>query len=109
MYISHFNNRLSFKSSDAFIGFQKDTPASVIFQATNLLNAACMATKEGVIEGRWREILQWSGWDPRRSFADMEEHQKSWEEAVSWIVSSGHVLSTVLQSALVFTELLLFE
>ena len=77
-------NRSSFRKSDAFIGFQKDTPASVIFQATNLLKSACAVAKEGVAEGRWVDILKWSHWHPDDRVLEGEDYQKSWEENVSW-------------------------
>ena len=32
-----------FKRSDAFVGFQKDTPASVVFQASNMFISGEMA------------------------------------------------------------------
>lgn len=47
-----------FKKCDAFIGFQKDTPASVIFQATNQLKAA--REVECFSEGRLADILNYS-------------------------------------------------
>ena len=49
--------------SDAFIGFQKETPASVIFQATNQLRLARSVIKDRSFETttKWRSILEWSG------------------------------------------------
>lgn len=55
-----------FAESDAFIGFQKDTPASVIFQATNLFVSLCLAAQKGcdVTVGQWADILKWSKTKP---------------------------------------------
>ena len=39
-----------FKKCDAFIGFQKDTPASVIFQATNQLKTFHEVAKERLVD-----------------------------------------------------------
>ena len=74
----------SFKKSDAFIGFQKDTPASVIFQATNQLRLACSAIKDGSFERttKWRSILEWSGM-ATDNWAIEEEDPGAWKEAVS--------------------------
>ena len=79
----------SFKKSDAFIGFQKDTPASVIFQATNQLRLACSAIKDGSFERttKWKSILEWSGM-ATDNWAIEEENPVSWKEAVSYEVSS---------------------
>lgn len=71
--------RFSFRKSDAFIGFQKDTPASVIFQATNLLKSA---VNEGMPEGKM-DILKWSRWHPDERVVGEKEYQKALEKAVS--------------------------
>ncbi len=78
----------SFKKSDAFIGFQKDTPASVIFQATNQLRLACSAIKDGSFERttKWRSILEWSGM-VTDNWEIEEEDPGAWKEAVSYVVS----------------------
>lgn len=83
--VTYRNSRNSrFKKSDAFIGFQKDTPASVVFQATNLFRSACAAmNKEGhCTEGRWADILHWSKVSPHIHMEEDRE-QKAKEEAVS--------------------------
>ena len=55
----------SFKASDAFIGFQKDIPASVIFQATNQLKSA----HQTAVHGRFEEkIIRCSGLNPEDLF-----------------------------------------
>lgn len=45
---SFLSSDSNFKEVDAFIGFQKDTPASVVFQATNHLRAqkGCLETSQ---------------------------------------------------------------
>ncbi len=75
--LSVFSNS-NFKKSDAFIGFQKDTPASVIFQATNLLRSV---SKKGCTEGQWVDILKWSQVDP----AGLMDEESSWEETVRFM------------------------
>ena len=73
-----------FRKEDAFIGFQKDTPASVIFQATNFLGSACAAAKEGVNvkKGKWADIFKWSQLNPS-DCTNVEDEQQKWEDAVS--------------------------
>lgn len=78
-----------FKKHDGFIGYQQDTPASVIFQATNLLRLACAAAKEGdlIKKGKWADIFKWSQMKPEDSCYGIEgtEQQSLWENAVSAI------------------------
>ena len=73
-----------FKKSDAFIGFQKDTPALVIIQATNQLRSACAAFKEGKCTKRkWDRILVWSKLSPQ--YWDIENvDNNAWKNAVSY-------------------------
>lgn len=74
-----------FQKSDAFIGFQKDTPASVIFQATNLLRSACAAAKEGDVpkKGKWADIFKWSQLEPENCcIEESSEDQTQWKNAV---------------------------
>ena len=81
--ILHRDSR--FKKSDAFIGFQKDTPASVVFQASNMLKAACAGlrgTMEG-IEERWENVMQWSGLTVDDMYMEEEGELRDWIEAVS--------------------------
>lgn len=49
----------NFKKCDAFIGFQKDTPAAVIFQATNKYKSFLDAGKDGSDEGRCADIINY--------------------------------------------------
>ena len=78
-----------FKKSDAFIGFQMDTPASVIFQATNQLRSACAAIEKGLAEGRdeytktnWKFILRLSKLNPEEWDSE-EVNVDSWRNGVS--------------------------
>ena len=87
-----------FKQSDVFIGFQKDTPASVILQATVLLQSACCAIKEGVDvkRGKWANILKYSKFKLEKASIKPEEDPDLWENAVSvhtsllWLHSFSH-------------------
>ncbi len=77
-----------FTKGDAFIGFQKDTPASVIFQATNLLRSACAAAREGTggLKRHTMDILKWS---QLKVEEDYTEEQEAWKEAVSFVIVMG--------------------
>lgn len=68
-----------FTKGDAFVGFQKDTPASVIFQATHLLRSACALAREGsgALKKHITSILKWSA---EHSYTEEEE---TWKQAVS--------------------------
>jgi hypothetical protein len=85
-YAHYYNRNLRFKRSDIFIGFQEDTPASVIFQATNFLRAAVSAVKTGSIakEGKWSDILRWSQLNQRDCIMENIEEQEFWKNAVSF-------------------------
>ena len=78
----------TFNESDAFIGFQKDTPASVIFYATNLLRRACTAAKELEtipLHRRWLNVLQQSRLSVKQFNAE-EADLPLWSESVSFLV-----------------------
>ena len=72
-----------FKRSDAFIGFQKDTPASVVFQASNLLRSATSAVSIGVDGGKWEGVFRWCKLE--REHWDIKEEVDFilWNQAVS--------------------------
>lgn len=74
-----------FKKHDAFIGYQKDTPASVVFQATNLFRLACAAYRDGDFnkKGKWADIFKRSQMKPEDSCIEGSEQQSLWEDAVS--------------------------
>jgi hypothetical protein len=68
LYLPIFSDS-KFKKSDAFIGFQKDTPASVVFQATNLLRSSAQAGTDAFM----------------RQYAKIQEEEvedMTWEESV---------------------------
>ena len=78
-----FSSSKKFTKNDAFVGFQKDTPASVIFQATNLLRLASVAVREssGKVEKRFVNILKWSQLNVDNIYT---EEEQAWTEAVSY-------------------------
>lgn len=80
-----------FQKSEAFIGFLKDTPASVVFQATNLLRLACTAAKDGGIpqKGKWADIFNWSQLNPGDHCT--EECGQHWRDAVSCFLYHGPI------------------
>ncbi len=74
-----------FKESDAFIGYQKDTPASVIFHATNLLRKACTFVKSSHVKTvhlYLQNIIMQSGLDIDHVH-HISEESTLWTEAVS--------------------------
>ena len=76
MIVSFLCSDSKFRKSDAFIGFQKDTPASVIFQATNeLRSVGCNADLA-------QFILEWKQLYSLESMED-EGSELQWEKAVS--------------------------
>ena len=72
-----------FTEGDAFIGYQKDTPAAVVFQATHQLE------REGPLVGERTESVGVLG--PRAE--EEEETSHVWKENVS---SLSHVLASVV-------------
>ena len=69
------------------MGFLRDTPASVVFQATNLLRSACASVKEGgtAKKGKREDIFKWSQLDPGNYC--IEESQQHWRDSVSWNIN----------------------
>ena len=61
-----------FKRSDAFVGFQKDTPASVVFQASNLIRLATTEAEDFDI-GHQERLFQLCGF--RVEYMSDEEDQ----------------------------------
>ncbi len=86
----YFHSDSKFRRSDAFIGFQKDTPASVVFQASNLLRSATAAVREGVnvTEGKLKGVFHWHGfsWDIKEVL-----NLTDWNEAVSFVFRAFQV------------------
>ena len=74
-----------FKRRDAFIGFQKDTPASVVFQATNLLRSATKDARVGkhLSGGKWEEVFQWCMLEQESRIIEEEVDTDTWKKAVS--------------------------
>jgi len=72
------NSDSKFRENDAFIGFQNDTPAAVVFQATKMLKSA-----RSLNEVRVSEVMKWSQLSPMYGHVDEEENQRLWKEAVS--------------------------
>ncbi len=77
----------SFKENDAFIGYQKDTPASVIFHATNMLRKACELSASSNLNSiplhkEWKSIMVQSGLDLHYQYSPQEEDTTTWTTAV---------------------------
>ena len=74
-----------FRKCDAFIGFQTDTPAAVVFQAANLLRSSlAMDRSESDINcNDCLPIMAWSKLAPEYSHINEEEHREEWVKAVS--------------------------
>ena len=74
-----------FARGDAFIGYQKDTPAAVVFQASNFLRRLREEDDQNVIESKL-EVLDRAGvLDENTSlnvFLDREAIDEQWKEAV---------------------------
>ena len=85
----------SFKEKDAFVGYQKDVAAAVVFQASSQLRKMC---------GRWHEEDEYTSkhqlWETARErgllggcsldeLANEEEGSECWKEAVR--LSSTHI------------------
>ena len=93
------DSEVKFKQTDAFIGLQKDTPASVIFQASNLIKLATAAVGAGVnvVGGKWERILQWSNVEKSSWNMKEEENHETWKKAVSLFILLFSRLIIVLQ------------
>ncbi len=73
-----------FGKCDAFVGFQTDTPAAVVFQATNLLSALAANRSETDVNHKdCSPIMAWSKLGPEYSHINEEEHHEEWVKAVS--------------------------
>ena len=88
MCVLYSSSTNTFKESDAFIGYQKDTPASVIFHASNQLRRACSAARDSKsnassLSQRVCRILQQSRLSPAQF--DVEERNPTmWADMVSF-------------------------
>ena len=75
-----------FTQGDAFIGYQKDTPAAVVFQASNFLRRLREEDDENVIRSKL-EVLGRAGIlenVPLNVLLDREDVTDLWKEAVCW-------------------------
>lgn len=75
----------NFKTTSAFIGYQKDTPASIVFQASNLLTSAIKAVMEGIAdnERERKRVIKWCNIKPGSwNTEEVENHCGVWTEAV---------------------------
>jgi hypothetical protein len=73
-----------FARGDAFVGYQKDTPAAVVFQASNFLRRLREEDDETVIRSKL-EVLDRAGIledVPLNVLLDREEITELWKEAV---------------------------
>ena len=79
-----------FSSENAFVGFQMDTPAAIIFQATNFLR-----------KQKQRNLHSDKGWEIIHSanalhgatpeeFLEMHEDSREWKQAVSCTQEQGY-------------------
>ncbi len=82
VFISVLHSGKGFKETDAFIGYQKDTPAAVVFQATNHLESLQQGTMNASRAGAYLHILNMGGIRPE-VLAHAEEGSELWKVAVS--------------------------
>ncbi len=83
MFTPKLHSGKGFTESDAFIGYQKDTPAAVVFQATNHLESLRQGTMNASRVRAYLHILDLGGIS-HEVLADGEEGGDLWKEAVSW-------------------------
>jgi len=69
-----------FTEEEAFIGYQKDTPAAVVFQATHQLRGEGQA----VSSREWGRMEQVGVPGPKAE--KVEEHSDEWKEDVSFLI-----------------------
>ena len=80
----NFYSNFTWKTSDAFIGYQKDTPAAVIFQATNQLRAACCGVKDSSVSSQSAQQKWFTLLGKYHLMHDSESNEESsWKHAVS--------------------------
>ena len=86
MYLHHFPSLYAcsdfrgnhFSEAHAFIGYQKDTPAAVVFQATNLLNRL---RQNPSLDSKAEQLLRAD--IISKDFADMSKDSPQWSDTVS--------------------------
>ena len=69
-----------FKESDAFVGYQKDVAAAVVFQASNQLRKRLTGGLRQLRESAWERGLL--GDHPLDQLAEEEEGSEAWKNAV---------------------------
>ena len=82
--VKPFSNR--FKEKDAFVGYQKDTPAAVVFQASNQLRQY-IRERDYVAHSSYLWVEAWErglfGVAPLDELKNMQEDSEQWKQAVS--------------------------
>ena len=79
-----------FKEKDAFLGYQKDVAAAVVFQASSQLRKTCDRLREPVTgshhlwESAWKQRLLGNG--PLEEVACQREGSDPWKRAVCYII-----------------------
>ena len=87
-WIKNFSHVRSFKEKDAFVGYQKDVAAAVVFQASSQLRKMCGRYQQGE-EYTSRHQLWETAWEggllgacSLDELVDEEEGSDCWREAV---------------------------
>ena len=86
MDVSQIFRGARFVRGDAFIGYQKDTPAAVVFQASNFLRRLRQEDNMDVVESKL-EVLNRAGILDRISLEellDREAKTEQWKTAVCY-------------------------
>ena len=84
MHPSYRSRGRSFTKGDAFVGFQKDTPAAIVFQASNFLKRLREDNDENMIRSKL-EVLDRAGIlekVPISVLLDGEDITEQWRDAV---------------------------
>ena len=74
-------SNFTWEISDAFIGYQKDTPAAVIFEATNQLRASC----SGVTDNSLPSLPIQHNFFALLSKYHLKHDSESWKSAVRFL------------------------
>ena len=79
-----------FKESDAFVGYQKDVAAAVVFQASNQLSKRLTSGQRQLWESAWE-----LGDHPLDQLAEEEEGSEAWKNVVIIIAQSLQWLQAI--------------
>ena len=90
-----------FTKGDAFIGYQRDTPAAVVFQATNLLK------EKGPAVSSWK--LGRMKYGSIRGLKAEEEHSVVWKTNVSFYKHACMKLERFNEDYYVLTKIMFFK